>query len=129
MIALGGFDILGHADLPRKTNGNGRWFDPEREAYRLRTAEIASAARAAGLVVEVNTGGLNRGYLRSPYPSPPFLRLFREQRVPAIVTADAHCAADLDGHYGEALLALTDAGYACHALFEGTHRGFVPHPL
>ena len=122
MTALGGFDILGHIDLVKKNNQDGRWFDNESEACRLRAAEIARLA-AAGLTVELNTGGLNRNRTRDTYPSPSFLRLFRERRVPALITADAHCAEDLDGHYDTALQTLLEAGYTEHALFAGRKNG------
>jgi histidinol-phosphatase (PHP family) len=110
MINLGGFDILAHADLARINI---------RENDFRRHAEIANAAARAGLTVEVNTGGLNRGRLPDTCPSLSFLRVFREHGVPAIITADAHCTADLDGHYDTALQTLLEAGYTEHVLFEG----------
>jgi hypothetical protein len=42
-----------------------------------------------------------------------------ENKVPAIITADAHNAEDLDGRYGEAREALLAAGYTETVLFEG----------
>ncbi|MDR0585384.1 MAG: histidinol-phosphatase [Treponema sp.] len=123
MITLGGFDILGHIDLVKKNNQDGRWFDIESEACRLRAAETARLAAAAGLMVELNTGGLNRNITRDTYPSPSFLRLFRERRVPVLITADAHRAEDLDGHYDVALQTLLEAGYTEHALFAGRKNG------
>ncbi|MDR1575102.1 MAG: histidinol-phosphatase [Treponema sp.] len=122
MIALGGFDILGHIDLVKKNNQDGRWFAIE-EACRGRAAETARLAAAAGLTVELNTGGLNRRITRDTYPSPSFLRLFRERRVPALITADAHRAEDLDGHYDVALQTLREAGYTEHPLFRGKKNG------
>jgi histidinol-phosphatase (PHP family) len=123
MIALGGFDILGHIDLVKKNNQDGRWFAIESEACRARAAETARLAAAAGLTVELNTGGLNRRITRDTYPSPSFLRLFRERRVPALITADAHRAEDLDGHYDVALQTLREAGYTEHPLFRGKKNG------
>ncbi|GHU91910.1 histidinol-phosphatase [Spirochaetia bacterium] len=119
MIRAGGLDILGHADLIRKNNGARHFFYPAGEACRRRTKDIAGAAAVAGIIVEVNTGGLNRKKIDDTYPSIPFLRLFRENNVPAIITADAHRAKDLDGHYGDALSALRAAGYTEAVLFEG----------
>ena len=121
MIALGGFDILGHADLAKANIRDQSLFSAE--SGTCRQAEIARAAARAGLTVEVNTGGLNRGRIQEVYPSLPFLRLFHEQKVPAIITADAHCAADLDGHYGIAAKTLLAAGYTEHVLFEGKNNG------
>ena len=121
MIALGGFDILGHVDIVKINNREQSCFGSKGESSRY--AEIALAAARAGLAVEVNTGGLNRGRTNDTFPSLPFLSLFREQEVPAIITADAHCAADLDGHYDSALQTLLKAGYTEHVLFERKENG------
>jgi histidinol-phosphatase (PHP family) len=121
MIAAGGFDILGHVDLVKKNNTGGRWFNPEGGAYRQRSGEIAAAAR--GVAVEVNTGGIIRGKITETYPSLSLLRLFREHGVPALITADAHRAEDLDGHYQAARETLLAAGYGEHIIFQGRKNG------
>jgi histidinol-phosphatase (PHP family) len=123
MIAAGSFDILGHADLIKKNNAGRRWFNPESGAYQRKIRETALAAGKAGLVAELNTGGLNRHKDTGLYPSVPLLRLFREAGVPALITADAHRAGELDGHYAEARQGLLAAGYAEHALFGGRKNG------
>jgi histidinol-phosphatase (PHP family) len=126
MIRAGGFDILGHADLIKKNNGpsGGAFFDPRDPGYLRRMTEIAAlTGEAAGMVVEVNTGGLNRRKVTETYPSPAMLRLFRLNNVPALISADAHRAQDLDGHYGEALETMRQAGYTETVLFEGREEG------
>ena len=119
MVNLGGFDIVGHLDLVKKNNGKARWFSEESDSYKRRVDEAARAIAAAGLVVEVNTGGMNRGYLNEPFPSPAILRVLRKHDVPVMISADAHRAADVGGHYPEARRFLRDAGYTRHMLFEG----------
>jgi histidinol-phosphatase (PHP family) len=126
MIAAGGFDILGHVDLVKKNNAGGRWYNPEGETYRRRAGEIATAAGMAGVAVEVNTGGINRKKITETYPSLDLLRLFWEHQVPALITADAHHAEDLDGHYQTGREILLAAGYTAHLIFEGKKNG---HPL
>jgi len=133
MVTLGGFDIVAHLDLVRKNHKSqrspafrerqGRWFEVEDEDYMQRAEEIARAISSAGLVVEVNTGGLNRGYITDTYPSRAILRLLHRYKIPVMVSADAHRAVDLDGHYGEARQILLDAGYTSHVLFEGRKNG------
>ncbi|MDR2158473.1 MAG: histidinol-phosphatase [Treponema sp.] len=123
MIRAGGFDILGHADLVKKNNLRLRFFDPEGGSFTRNLAETARLAGEAGIVVEVNTGGINRGRIDETYPSPAFLREFRKHGVPAIITADAHRAEDLDGNYDEARRTLLAAGYTEHHLFEGRKAG------
>ena len=119
MLAIGGFDIIGHLDLVKKHNRSNCWFDMESDAYRQRLEEIVRAVASGGFVLEVNTGALNRGQLTETYPSLPALRLLRQLNVPVMISADAHCAAHLDGHYREACQILLDAGYTNHVIFQG----------
>jgi histidinol-phosphatase (PHP family) len=123
MTALGGFDIVGHLDLVKKNNGGSRWFSAESNAYRRRLGEVARAIATAGFVVEASTGALNRGQLDETYPSPAALRLLRRHGVSAMISADAHRAADLDGHYPIARQTLLDSGYDRHVVFEGRKGG------
>jgi histidinol-phosphatase (PHP family) len=125
MLRAGGLDILGHPDLIKKNNPRDRWFSEAGEFYRLRTETAAALAAQAGVTAEINTGGMNRKKIALPYPSPPFLRLFREKGVPMVINADAHRPEDLDGHYGEAREALLAAGYTETALFDGRKDGLA----
>ncbi|MDR3167472.1 MAG: histidinol-phosphatase [Treponema sp.] len=132
MIRAGGFDILGHVDLIKKNNRENRWFDPESKSYRRRTEAVAALLPGSGAAVELNTGGINRGTIKETYPSPSFLKLLKEKAVPVIITADAHRAEDLDGHYGIARDTLLAAGYTHAALFEGRREGkavWIEEPL
>jgi histidinol-phosphatase (PHP family) len=121
MIAICGFDILGHADLVKKNSQGRNFLTAESEA--VRQEEIAHAAASQRLVIEANTGGLNRKTTSDTYPSLSFLRLFNKWKVPVIITADAHRLEDLDGHYDTAVNALISAGFQEHALFEGRNNG------
>jgi len=115
MITTDGFDILGHADLIKKNCQDKNYWDEQDELVRQR--EIARATAAAGLTVEVNTGGISRNKTRDVYPSLQFLRFFREYGVPAIITADAHSAAHISGNYDIALQTLKYAGFSEHVIF------------
>jgi histidinol-phosphatase (PHP family) len=123
MIRAGSFDILGHVDLIKKNNVQKQWFSPEGASYRRRLSQAADLIGRFKTLTEINTGGLNRGKIPDTYPSLPLLRLLKERKVPVIITADAHRARDLDGHYEEARRVLLEAGYAETVLFEGRKNG------
>jgi histidinol-phosphatase (PHP family) len=123
MIALGGFDIVGHLDVVKKKNAANNLFNMESEAWLRRAEEAATAISSGGFVVEVNTGGLNRGHCPETIPSLPILRLLRQRNVPVTISADAHNANHLDGHYQTACQTLLEAGYTSHAIFEGRIGG------
>ena len=123
MLALGGFDILGHADLIRINNKNMRWFNTESADWRCRLEETAAAVSRAGCAVEINSGGLNRGRSTVVFPSGDLVRMLHERNVPLVITADAHCAACLDGHYDTARQTLLASGCREHALYNGKISG------
>ena len=123
MIALGGFDIVGHLDLIKKNNTSGKFFDAESTSYMRLIEEIARQISAAGLVAEVNTGGINRGYITETYPSLSILRVLRQYDIKVMISADAHNARDLSGNYQTAVQTLLKAGYTSHVIFEGRING------
>jgi len=120
MISLGGFDILGHADIIKNNYHNETHCSIESEINRQ--SEIACAAAKSGLTVEVSTGGINRKKISEVYPSSAFLRMLCERNVPVIITADAHCALHIDGNYNTAIKTLIYAGYKEHVIFMGKNK-------
>jgi histidinol-phosphatase (PHP family) len=119
MVRAGGFDVLGHLDLVKKNNGGDMWFSASGENYCQKSAALIEPIAYSGVVVEVNTGGLNRGAIAETYPSPRLLSLLRCQGVPVTVTSDAHETSHLGGHYAAARRTLREAGYTTAVLFEG----------
>ena len=96
MAATCDFDIIGHPDLVRKFNGTLRYFDETADWYREELILTADAFAASGKLVEVNTGGISRGWIDDAYPSPFFRQLLRERGVRFILGSDAHSAAAID---------------------------------
>ncbi len=112
MTALGGFEILGHADLIKKNcMGKNLW---QKEEEICRQKEIAAAAGKTGIIAEVNTGGINRKKINEVFPSLTFLKFFRENNVPVIITSDAHRAEHIKGNYDIAVQTLLSAGFSDH---------------
>ena len=127
MIAAGGCDILAHLDLIKKNNDRFRFFSPNDNWYTeclVKTADLIAAARTGKTggrmpVVEVNTGGMIRGFSTEPYPSPDMLKLLQQRNVPLVVNADVHAPDQLGGLYETAMETMRQAGYKTMALFEG----------
>ena len=90
------FDVIGHPDLVRKFNGTLRYFDENAEWYREELRLTADAFAASGKLVEVNTGGISRGWIDDAYPSPYFRQLLRARGIRFILSSDAHSAAAID---------------------------------
>lgn len=96
MAATCDFDVIGHPDLIRKFNGTLRYFDESAEWYNEELRLTADVFAASGKIVEVNTGGIARGWIDDAYPSPTFRSLLRARGVRFILSSDAHSAATID---------------------------------
>lgn len=112
MLETGDFDILGHADLIRKRNGDLKFFSEEEDWYKKELLLTADAIAKAGVIVEVNTGAIFRGAMSSVYPSKDFLKLLRERDVPVCINSDAHCTEGIDAAFDTAVKTLLEAGYS-----------------
>ena len=119
--------ILGHFDLIKKINGGNKFFDEDAPRYRAAAGAALEAAAAAGLVMEVNTSGVYRGYRKDFFPGEALLRRWRELGGEVVITADAHEAKALTFGYEEAAAQLKYLGYD-HVQVLGKD-GFAPCEL
>ena len=123
MIAAGGYSILGHLDLIKKNNAPSPWFSPLEEGYMRRMRRLAILAGESSGVVEINTGGLARGYTKDTYPSVEILQLLCEQGVPITVNLDAHRVGHLQGYHEIAWDTLRRSGYTRVQVIAGSTAG------
>jgi len=104
-------DIVGHLDLIKKNNRNGLYFSESEKWYRDKVEEVLHAISRHDVVVEVNTGGISRGYTRDTYPSEWILKIIREMDIPVVLNSDAHHPDWIDTYYPEAVGMLKNIGF------------------
>ena len=119
--------ILGHFDLVKKLNRGGRYFNEASPRCRAAAEAALAAAKAAGCVLEINTGGVYRGYGSEYYPAPPLLRQWRALGGEVVITADAHTADALTFDFDKAAACAKAAGF--DRVLVLTAQGFAPCPL
>lgn len=115
------FEIIGHADLPKKFN-----IVPKEDCTPLFRAFLA-AVKQADCAIELNTAGLRKD-CREIYPSAAFLKLARELDVPITFGSDAHAPGEVGADFAAALAAAKAAGYATCRMFENRTWRDVPLP-
>jgi histidinol-phosphatase (PHP family) len=113
------FEIIGHADLPKKFG-----FVPQRDCTALFRAFL-DAAKKADIAIELNTAGL-RKECREIYPSPSILALARERGVPITFGSDAHAPGEVGMDLGRAVELARRVGYAQRSRFVQRRREFIP---
>jgi len=114
------FDIVGHLDLPKKFGHR-----TEEGALTEIAAPVLDRVAAAGMAVELNTGGL-RCPVGEIYPSLLVLELCRERNIPIVFGSDAH-SADCVGHaFEQAVNLAAQAGYTESLRFRARKGAPVP---
>ena len=74
VAAVTGCEIVGHFDLVTKFNEGGALFDESCPRYRDAALGALDTLSGRGLLFEINTGAMSRGYRTAPYPAPFLLR-------------------------------------------------------
>ncbi len=87
--------IVGHFDLIKKFNGAGDLFDPQHPRYQAAANKALSALMPLPVALEVNTGGIARGYVSEPYPSGDILTPWLALEKPVLFASDCHKAEQL----------------------------------
>ena len=119
--------ILGHLDLITKLNAGNRFFDEDTPRYRSAALDALHAADPGATLLEINTGGVSRGYRTAPYPALFLLREWRDMGGRIILTSDAHSTDTLVFGYDQAAELAKAAGFSrCSVL---TYSGPVECPL
>jgi histidinol-phosphatase (PHP family) len=104
-------DIIGHLDLIVKLNKDGRYFDEQSGWYKKLQDEVVHKIAESQCIVEVNTGGIKRGFRAEPYPSRYLLENLKDAGVPLILSSDAHSAEDLDFRFCETVSMIKQIGF------------------
>ena len=116
------FDIIAHADLPKKFG-----FIPKRDLTPL-FQPFVDAAASNGVAMEINTAGL-RKECRELYPGPSLLKMAAQAGVGLTFGSDAHAPAEVGINFKEAVKAAHAAGFKDYCRFEQRQRMTTPIPI
>jgi histidinol-phosphatase (PHP family) len=109
------FEIIGHADLPKKFGHR-----PARDCTPLYD-RFLNAAKQRGCALELNTAGLRKD-CREIYPSLALLKLARERGVPITFGSDAHAPEEVGMGFAAVVQLAREAGYTECCVFSRRTR-------
>ncbi|HNQ74265.1 MAG TPA: histidinol-phosphatase HisJ family protein [Verrucomicrobiota bacterium] len=110
--ASGLFNIIGHADLPKKFGHR-----PAQDCTPL-YRRLLAAAKSQACAIELNTAGLRKD-CREIYPSRELLALAQAAGVPITFGSDAHRPEELGAGFAAAVQLARDVGYRQSLRFVG----------
>lgn len=112
------FEIIGHADLPKKFG-----IYPQQDVTPLVDRFLVAAAKH-NVAMELNTAGLRKD-CREIYPSPAILRLAQQKGVAITFGSDAHAPGEVGMNFSEAIQLARSSGYTDCCRFEKRTRSVV----
>ncbi|MBR1560977.1 MAG: histidinol-phosphatase [Clostridia bacterium] len=121
-----GAQVLGHMDLVMKFNERRDLFDDADSRYLKCALEAADAAADSGMLIEINTGAIARGYRTQPYPGPAILRRLAERGARIVVTSDCHNSDYLDCGFADAAALARGCGFRTAWQYRGAQLEEYP---
>ncbi len=112
------FEIIGHADLPKKFG-----IYPKQDCTPLFERFLQAAARNH-VAIELNTAGLRKD-CREIYPSPRIVQLAKAAGVAITFGSDAHAPGEVGLNFTEAIQLARSAGYTECCRFTRRKRELV----
>ena len=112
------FEIIGHADLPKKFG-----FIPQRDCTSM-FQQFLDAAKASDVALELNTAGLRKD-CKEIYPSPAILQLAHRTGVPITFGSDAHAPGEVGMDLLRAIELARRTGYSQTCRFTQRQRRLV----
>ena len=103
--------IIGHFDLVRYNNSILNLYDENSREYQSMAIDALHSMFETKAFLEVNTGGVARGYMTEPYPSVFLLKEWKDWGGEVIINSDCHDARLLDAGYDQAVENLLSIGY------------------
>ncbi|WP_326909444.1 histidinol-phosphatase [Sedimentibacter sp. MB31-C6] len=103
--------IIGHLDLFKKNNKNNILFDEKSDWYIQIIEKCLNIIKKTSSIIEVNTGGIARGYTKEQYPSTFILKMIKEKGIPIIINSDAHDINGIACNFDEMYKLVFDLGF------------------
>ncbi len=103
--------FIGHIDLYKKFNKGEALFKEDTPEILESIEEILEIAKKKDIGLEINTGGISRGFIDTPYPSLKILKMCYQRGIKIIASSDAHKKEDIIANFDIAEDIIKKAGY------------------
>src|SRR5262249_26032629 len=98
------FEIIGHADLPKKF-----CFYPQQDCTPI-FERFLETTKESDVAIELNTAGLRKD-CKEIYPSRKILELAFQKKVPITFASDAHASTEVGMNFADAVELARSVGY------------------
>jgi len=103
--------IIGHLDLFKKNNKSNVLFDENEDWYVKTVEKCLDAIKNTSSSIEINTGGIARGFTLEQYPSTFILKMIKDRNIPIMINSDAHTSNCIDCKFNEMYKLIHELGF------------------
>lgn len=111
-------DIIAHLDQIKKFNHMDKIFNENSMWYKNLVCSSLDKIKQYGTIVEVNTGGIVRGYSMDIYPSLWIIKECFKRDIKIVLSSDAHDKNNITAHFDETIKELKRIGYKGSMILE-----------
>lgn len=111
--------IVGHFDLITKFLDKDPLFDPLHPRYLEAAYAAMDRLLSAGMIFEINTGAISRGWRRTPYPHEALFRYLHDHGGRITLGADSHQADTVGFGLDLAVRLARETGFSSVSRFDG----------
>ncbi len=112
-------DIVGHFDLCEKFNADGSLFDSTNPRYVSAWKTALDTLVKQGVIFEINTGAMSRGYTEYPYPKADILREIARLGGKICLSSDSHDVTTVNYKLDEMTEYAKSCGFGSVYVFDG----------
>ncbi|NLR90392.1 histidinol-phosphatase [Flammeovirga agarivorans] len=110
MITTDKPDVLGHLDKIKMHNHTEKLFSEEDNWYQKIMMAYVEEIEKSGVIVEVNTRGLYKGWADDLYPSPWLLKELIQRNIPIVLNSDSHVPHEITKKFSDTAKMLQQLG-------------------
>ena len=118
-------EIIGHLDLITKFLKREPLFDPCHPRYFAAAEKAIRKLIPTGMLFEINTGAISRGYRTEPYPAKPLLSLIKELGGEIVINGDCHACSHLGYYFQDAVAHAKACGFTRAVILTPKGREYI----
>ena len=111
------FDCIGHFDLIKLWDKEGKFFNQDEKWYAKEVLDVLEDIKRYNICIEINTSGLRK--CNEQYPSFWILKEMNKRKIPITIGSDAHKKEELNQGLEKAIDLAKKAGYKSILKFRG----------
>lgn len=109
--------VIAHMDVIVKNNRGSKFFNEKDNEYITEVEKTLDVVKEYNVYIEINPGGMAKGYMDRPYPSEYILKRCLEKKIAITINSDAHIPRNIAFRFGRIIEDIKELGFTEAMIF------------